>query len=263
LKDDGYDVTVANPLMVKAIAYAKVKNDKVDSTTLARLLRANMLPESYVPDGEHRELRDLVRRRHYLVCERTSFKNKIHAELSKRWIDHPNALFTGEGKAYLRSLKIDAVSDYLDVIEYLDRKIGEMDEEVKAKALEDRYARLLMTIPGIGYYAALLISSEIGSVDRFPDYGHLCSYAGLVPRLKESGGKSMHGHISKQGSSLLRWVLIQCTHVHLRYDTSISRYCHALERRRGKKIAIVASSRKLLKCVYIMLKEDRAFRLEG
>jgi len=72
LKDGGYDVTVVNSLMVKAVAYAKVKNDKVDSTTLDRLLRANMLPESYVPDKEVRELRDLVRRRHYLIYVKES-----------------------------------------------------------------------------------------------------------------------------------------------------------------------------------------------
>ena len=98
LKEKGYDVKVAHPLMVKAIAYAKVKNDKVDARTLADLLRADMIPESYVPDEKTREVRDLVRRRHHLVETRTGFKNKVKAELAKRWVKHEGDVFTQEGR---------------------------------------------------------------------------------------------------------------------------------------------------------------------
>jgi transposase len=100
LKEEGYDVKVAHPLMVKAIAYAKVKCDKVDSTMLADLLRADMIPEAYIPSKEIRDVRDLARRRHYFVSTRTMFKNKIQAELARRWIDHKGDLFTQEGKEY-------------------------------------------------------------------------------------------------------------------------------------------------------------------
>ena len=131
LKEKGYDVKVAHPLMVKAIAYAKVKNDKVDARTLADLLRADMIPESYVPDEKTREVRDLVRRRHYLVETRTGFKNKVKAELATRWVKHEGDVFTQEGRKFLRSLHIDAVDDYLDTIEFLDGKIGELDVKVK------------------------------------------------------------------------------------------------------------------------------------
>jgi transposase len=80
LKSEGYNVKVAHPLMVKAFAYAKVKTDKVDARILADLLRTDMVPECYIPDEKIRDLRDLVRRRHYFVNTRTMFKNKIHAE---------------------------------------------------------------------------------------------------------------------------------------------------------------------------------------
>jgi transposase len=159
LKDRGYDVTVAHPLMVKAIAYARVKSDKVDARMLADLLRARMIPESYVPGRDIREIRDLVRRRHYMVKLRTMQKNKVHAELATRWLKYEGDPFTEDGKRYLRSLAIDAVNDYLDTIEFLNRKIRELDEKVKRVVESDGYAKLLMTVPGISYYSALSIRS--------------------------------------------------------------------------------------------------------
>ena len=97
LKEKGYDVKVAHPLMVKAIAYAKVKSDKVDARMLADLLRADMIPEAYVPGKDVREVRDLVRRRQYMVKLRTMLKSKVHAEIATRWIKHDGDLFTEEG----------------------------------------------------------------------------------------------------------------------------------------------------------------------
>jgi transposase len=173
LKSEGYKVKVAHPLMVKAIAYAKVKTDKVDARILADLLRTDMIPECYIPDEKIRNLRDLARRRHYFVNTRTMFKNKVHVELSKRWIDYStdndnssnSDLFTQKGREYLRSLKISGVKDCLDTIDFLDTKIQEMDNQIKILASNDKYAKALITIPGISYYAALLISSEIADIN--------------------------------------------------------------------------------------------------
>ena len=263
LKEKGYDVKVAHPLMVKAIAYAKVKTDKVDARTLADLLRADMIPESYVPDEKTREVRDLVRRRHHLVETRTGFKNKVKAELAKRWVKHEGDVFTQEGRRFLRSLHIDAVDDYMDTIEFLDGKIGELDLKVKGVAQNDRYAKLLVTIPGVSHYSALLISSEIADVNRFADHEHLCSYAGLVPGLRQSADKS-HSTPNRTRSVMLNWIMIQCTRVHVRWcDSSITRFYTELAKRRGEKVAIVAAARKLMRAMYIMLKEEKAFRLDG
>jgi transposase len=184
LKSEGYNIKVAHPLMVNAIAYAKVKTDKVDARILADLLRTDMIPECYIPNEDIRNLRDLARRRHYFVNTRTMFKNKVHVELSKRWIDYSGTgssnnnsdLFTRKGKD-IYSLEISGVKDCLDTIDFLNKKIQEMDNEIKILANNDRYARHLITIPGISYYAALLISSEIADINRFPDYEHLSSYA--------------------------------------------------------------------------------------
>ncbi len=264
LKEEGYDVKVAHPLMVKAIAYAKVKNDKVDARTLADLLRLDMIPECYNPSIETRELRDLARRRHYFVSTRTIFKNKIHAELSRRWIDCSKAdLSTEAGKKRLRSLGIRAVDDYLDSIQFFDAKIGELDNQIKEQALKNTYAKLLMTIPGISYYGALLISSEIADIKRFPDPEHLCSYVKLTPGSHQSGD-TQYQKVDHKGNRMLNWIMIQCVHIHvLNCNSSITKHYDRIKESRGAKIAIVAAARKLTRAIYIMRKEERAFRLNG
>ncbi len=262
LKERGYDVKVAHPLMVKAIAYARVKTDKVDARTLADLLRADMIPESYVPGKDIREVRDLVRRRHYMVKLRTMQKNKVHAELATRWMKYDGDPFTEDGKKYLRSLSIDAVNDYLDTIEFLNTKIHELDEKVKKVVDSDKYAKLLMSVPGISYYSALLISSEIADIKRFPDHEHLCSYAKLAPGVHQSGETQYTKR--SQGDSMLNWIMIQCTRTHVRrYDTAVTKFYQQVASRRGEKVAIVAAARKLMRAIYIMLKEEQAFRLDG
>lgn len=262
LKEKGYDVTVAHPLMVKAIAYAKVKSDKVDVRMLADLLRAGMVPEAYVPGKDIREIRDLVRRRHYMVKLRTMLKNKVHVELATRWITYDGEFFTESGRRYLRSLGIDAVNDYLDTVEFLTKKIRELDEKVRPIAESDRYAKLLMTIPGVSHYSALLIASEIADIGRFPDHAHLCSYAKLSPGVHQSGDTQYT--FRGAGNAMLNWIMVQCTRIHVRRcDSAITRFYSQVSRRRGEKVAIVAAARKLLRAMYIMLKEEQAFRLDG
>ena len=146
--------------MVKTIAYAKVKTDKVDAKILADLLCTDMIPEYYISNEDIRNLRDLARR-HYFINTRTMFENKVQVELSKRWIDYSTGhssksdLFTQKGREYLRSLKLSGVKDCLDTIDFLNTKIQEMDNQIKTLASNDK---------GISYYAALLISSEIADV---------------------------------------------------------------------------------------------------
>jgi transposase len=236
LKEKGHDVKVAHPLLVKAIAYARVKTNKVDARMLADLLRADMIPEAYVPGKDVREVRDLVRRRHYMVKLRTMLKNKAHAELATRWITYSGTdVFTENGKTFLRSLSIDAVNDYLDTIEFLSRKLREMDEKVREVAESDNYAKLLVTIPGVGYYAALLISSEIADIDRFPDYTNLCSYARLSPGVRQSG-ETQHNATRATGDSMLNWIMVQCTCAHVRRceSSAITRFYQRVSERRGE-----------------------------
>ena len=122
---------LAHPLKVKALAEAKVKTDKIDSETLAHLLRADLLPESYVPPRDIRELRDRVRRRAFLVGMRTMLKNRVHSELSKRGIRLGVPLFTRKGREMLRGLGLEAVDQVLPVMDVLDRQIALISGSLK------------------------------------------------------------------------------------------------------------------------------------
>ena len=262
LLDAGHDVRLAHPLKVKAIAEAKVKTDKVDSETLAHLLRAGLLPESYVPPRDIRELRDRVRRRAFLVGMRTRLKNRIHSELAKRGMDLRAPPFTHEGLSLLRSLRLEAVDQLLPIIAALDVQISRISGGLRRMSGDDPKAQLLTNIPSVGYYIAVLLISEIGDVRRFPSSEKLCSYAGLVPSVRRSGDTTRHGGITREGSRWMRWALIQVVPVHVRQDTSLSRFYHRLAKRKTNQEAAVAAARKMLKAVYWMLRNGEPYHPE-
>ena len=257
----GYEVKLAHPTKTRIISEAKIKTDAKDSERLANLLRSDLLPASYVPPKEFRELRELVRLRTYLVRERSRFKNKIHAELAKRGIRVLKNPFTKRGALSLKDYGIKAVDECLAMIGALNGRIKEISDELKKKAEENEDARLLMTIPGVGYFSALAILAEIGDISRFSDAEKLCSYAGLVPSVDQSGTTRRYGSITKEGSKMLRWVVQECLWAHLeRNGTHISRFFFRLASKKGKKIAAVAAARKLLVVIYWMLIRKEEFR---
>jgi len=131
---------------------------------------------------------------------------------------------------------------------------------VQQLAEEDRDAMILMTIPGVGYYSALLIKSEIGDVRRFPSAKQLCSYAGLVPSTYASGNACYHGHITKQGSRWLRWILIEAAIHAVKRPGVLRRFYFKVERKKGGQIAKVATARKLLEWIYHILRDGRTYQ---
>jgi len=261
LLSDKYEATLSNPARTKAIAQAKVKTDKIDALTLARLLRGGFIAESYVPPRRIMDLRELVRYRASLVRLRTMVKNKIHAQLLKRGIRIDAYPFTKAYNATLTAIGDYKIDGYLKILESLNLQITETSNRIKQTAEDDEASRLLMTIPGVGYYSALLIACEIGDVNRFPDSAHLCSYAGLTPSTHSSGGVTYHGHITKTGSRHLRWILTECarTHIRLNPDSNVTRFYLKLAKRKGDAKATVAASTKLLKIAYWLLKEKRPY----
>jgi len=132
-----------------------------------------------MPPDDIAALREKVRRRAFLVRMRSKLKVKIKAQLVVNGLTPPSeyGLFTSKGLEWLRSLQLDAVDSYLPVISTLDIQVGKLSRELRGMVSGDEDVGLLMTIPGIGYYSALLVKSEIGSIDRFPDGEKLCSYA--------------------------------------------------------------------------------------
>jgi len=267
LEAQGYEVKLSHPLKTKAIASAKVKTDKIDSLTLAHLLRTNLLPSSYIPKKPLRSLREILRYRASLVSIKTQVKNKVHAILAKNNITHPfSDLFGKEGLLFLKFLKLEpsyqkVLQGYLELLETLKVQIKEVSEEIEAKASSDPQAKLLMTIPGVGYYSALLILSEIGDIKRFPSARKLASYAGLVSSTYSSGNTCYHGRITKQGSPSLRWIMIEATLQLIRKPSPFQKFYLKLARKKGSKLARVATARKLLTNIYYMLKNNETYSL--
>jgi transposase len=254
-------VVLSNPVKTKAIASAKLKTDKVDALMLANLLRGGYIAECYVPSRRVMSLRELVRYRANLVRMRGTVKNRVHAFLLMNNIEIKDSPFTKGFVEELRKIKDVRVEGYLRIIEKLDLEIHEASKMICSEASSDEGARLLMTIPGISYYSALLLISEIGEVERFPDSAHLVSYAGLASSTHSSGGSTFHGRITKTGSPYLRWALNQCVRAHVRSEPegSVAEFYERLRKRKGHAKAVVAASAKLLKIVYWVLREKRPY----
>jgi transposase len=261
-RSDGYNVVVSHPKKTRYIAEAKIKCDRVDSKAIAELVRLDALPLAYFPDEETAVLREKVRRRAFLVRNRVKLRVKIKSVLTYEGLKWPSdsGLFTRKGLEWLRGLNLQPVESYLRVMKTLDDEIMLLSKELTRMAENDEDVKLLMTIPGIGYYTALLMKSEIRDIGRFPFGERLCSYAGLVPSTHASGRTVRHGSITKEGSKWLRWVMVEAaqTHVH-KYDTSITRAYNRIAERRGKRIAVIAAARRLLMCSFSVLKNKRAY----
>lgn len=268
IESAGFDVTLAHPKQVKAIAAARVKTDKVDARTLAELLRADMIPASYVPERDVRDLREALRTRASLVCDTTSLKNRIHAKLLRRGIQKPdefNKNFTQKHRTWLRSLRIESLDHLLNALEATEREVKEIDAALLKKYEENDHARLISEIPGIGYYGALMLAAEIGDIDRFHDPEHLSAYAGLVPTVHQSASNCYYGHISKQGSRYMRWILVEAVHIYVRNapDSQITKFFNRKMRKIGRNKATVATARKMLHIIYWMIVKEEHYHSHG
>lgn len=266
LEEKAPDISLAHPLKTRAIAEARIKTDKIDSKTLAHLLRADLLPESYIPSRKVRDLREILRYRFSLVKIRTQLKNKIHAILSKNGILSPfSDLFGKGGLGFLREIELrpcyrNAIDGYLSTMEQLNHLLQEISDEINQIAKHNKEAQLLMSMPGIGCYSALLILSEIGDVGRFPDAKHLVSYAGLAPSVRSSGDKTHYGRITKQGSRWLRWILVEASYNAIRGSLRFRLLYQRVSRKHGQNAARVAVAREMLSVIYHMLTKGEEFR---
>jgi len=264
------DVTVAHPKELNQIADTDKKTDRVDAKELARMVRLNSVPESYVPTDEIREARALVRGRQTLVENRTKYANKVHGLLSDHGITDDVKPLSVEGREFLRELSLPAPWDtllesYLEVIETLTDEIQELEEVIEERAGSLKETQLLMTIPGVSYYTALTIYAELGEIDRFDGDKEVVSYVGLNPVIRESGDSRIEGGISKRGSGRVRWLLVQAAHtaVHTSHDEYLSRFYERLARRKNSQKAIVATARKMLVSIYHMLDRGEVYDPPG
>jgi transposase len=260
LDELGFDAHLAHARRCKAIASARLKNDKVDARTLAHLLRSDLLPEAWLAPREVRDLRALLRHRARLVRYGTSLKNRIHAVLADQGIQITvSKLWSGPGRRWLAQLELPTmqraiIDDLLALLDATSDPISRLEREIKAIAKPDLRVEALQRLHGIGYLTAMMLVAEIGDIDRFPTARKLCAWAGLTPQVRNSDRTVRHGHITKQGSTWVRWVLAESAHV-AKTRPPFARTYAQIAKRRGNNIATVAVSRKLLARIFHILKE--------
>jgi transposase len=262
LQDYGFEPHMAHPLQCKAIASARLKNDKVDAATLAHLLRSNLLPEAWIAPQAVREQRAVLRHRAQLVRLRTLLRNRIHAVLAHHGCDRPSGCWSMPGRAWLAELPLPAasrqvVADLLEAIDALQIVIDRTDVALARSAKTDPRVKALTVLPGVGPLTAMIIVAEVGDVSRFSSARKLASWAGLTPTVRGSDRTVRYGHISKQGDPWLRWIMNEAAQTAKRSPQFAASY-EQIAHRRGKKIATVAIARKLLTHAYHLLREAEA-----
>jgi transposase len=265
LKEYGYrDITVAHPKELTWIVRSKKKNDQVDSLKIAKLHMVGMLPESHLLPREEQIARDLLIQRVKLGVEIAKLKNSIISYLKREGVYEklPKSTdnFSFARRQAIHSLSFNDNRDLvmetmMERLEFLERQCHPLEDEVSKIARTNEDVRLLMTIRGVDFYLASLISSFIGDVNRFPSDDHLASFFGIIPETRDSANIKRRGRISKDGPSIARWTLSIMVDVIMRYNPQIKEYYYSVKKRTGSgKIAHIATMRKLTRMLYHMLK---------
>ena len=273
LKGLGYgDVTVAHPTELAWIVKSKKKNDRVDSLKIAKLHMVDMLPRSHLLDRDGQVARDLLIQRVTLGVETGRLKNRMISYLKREGVypslPESSDSFSVARREAMASLKFDDQRDLvmktmMDRLEFLERQCPPLEAEIKKIARKSDDVRLLMTIPGVDFYLASLLSSYIGDANRFPTFDHLASFFGIIPESRDTANVKRRGRMSKDGPRLARWALSVMTDtVMLRNGRIRSYYQHQKERTGNGKVAHVLGMKKLLRMVYHMLKTREHWKWE-
>jgi transposase len=256
---NGARVHLANPQGLNW-GQRRVKNDERDAIDLADMLRLGRLPEAWIVPPATRELRELVRYRAKLVGLRSGLKAQVHAVMAKEGVLPAVAdMFGGAGNAQLDAMAmahsyVTRVESLRDLIALYDREVARLEGQIHRQLRHHRGYQAIQAIAGVGRTIAAVLVAEIGDVGRFRSAEALCSWAGLTPKHRQSDTKTTRGAITKQGSRLVRWALIE----------AVSRYhggpglaggFRCIAERRGTNKARVAVARKVLTFVYYGLRD--------
>jgi len=253
------EVVLAHPLRLRAIVAGRAKTDKLDAALLARLLRAGLIPEAYIPPRSYQELRDLARARARLSQQASSAACELHALLTRRNIRMPYAnVFSKGAQRWLAGLELGGVDGFIrdELTARIRHYRGEMAKlDVLLEEMSARFPEheALTALHGVGLYSAMLIIGELGEPGRFGDGRQVGAYAGLTARVSQSGESSRHGHITRQGSPWLRWILVEAAMKLVRRDRQLGNLYQRIRKRSGVKIARVAAARKLADICWVRL----------
>lgn len=271
LKSMGYDdITVAHPKELSWIVKSKKKNDRVDSLKLAKLHLVGMLPESHLLEQEGRIKRDLLIQRVKLGKSISSTKNSIIGYLKREGLfdglPETNDNFSVKRRKAMKEIEFGnqkdlVLSTMIERLEFYEKQVIPLETEIRKIAKDSEDIKLLMTIPGIDYYLASLISSYIGNVSRFENADKLASFFGIITSTKDSSSIKRRGHMSKEGSTTARWALSIAVDTVILRNKPIREYYDSVKNRKGSgKFAHVSTMRKLTRMIFTMLTEKRGWK---
>jgi transposase len=214
-----------------------------------------------VPSLEERDVRQLLVHRHKQVQARTRTKNQLQALAMSQGVQKKRKLWTAAGRAELESLELLPYAaqrrrQLLHRLDALEAEIAGLNRQVEEEVKGRPAAGKLMTHPGVGPVTALAMVLTLGPAERFRDGRKVGSYFGLIPSEYSSGGRQRLGHISKQGSSFVRFLLVEAGQSAARKDAELGRFYRRLGARKHRALAKVAVARKLAVRLYLMLRED-------
>lgn len=267
-------LSLADPVGVRAHAGRKAKTDRNDAHLIAQLLHEGRLPAAHVPDEPYASLRKLVRLRHSVarrlagcrkalrwVCLRTNLPGPsvLTSDRAQKWLLAQDGRLSGTDRTAGR-LHVDMIISMEHSLSDIERDIA--DFIGRHAGLRDR-AALLKTIPGVGTVTAATIMAETSDILRFERAEEIASYAGLSPRISQSGETVRHGHISKMGPPLLRWTLQQAAWVAIRSCPEVRKIYCRISRKAGNKKAATAIARKLLVYAWSVCRRNKPFQWPG
>lgn len=244
LQAQGVTLTLAHAKFLKAIAYAKVKTDAVDSLTLAQLLRADLIPEAHMISPELRPLRDLLRARLQLVQKEVSARNSIQRLLEKYNVSGPDAL---PPMAHFQA------GLHAEQVKLLRSQTKRIEKELNALLIPHPDVQRLLAVPGIGRLSAFTIVLEVDDVSRFPSDRHFASYCRLVPGAADSGGRQRHKR-SKDGNRYLKLVFSHAGVRARQYYPPIRAFYDEKANTKNRQIARALVAKELARIVYLLLK---------
>jgi transposase len=259
LAEQGHELWIGDASAIRAARVRQQKTDARDALHLLHLLVEGRFPKIWLSSPAERDLWQLLRHRDKLVRFRTSVRNQLHALAMGEGVCRKKKLWTQRGRQELQALALGEWAgrrrrELLEMLDRLDGSIAELDQAVAQQAETHPAAVRLRQHPGVGPVTGLAMALAVGPVERFPNSRKLVSYLGLNPREASSGGKQRLGAISKQGNSLVRWLLVEAAQTASRKDPGLRRVYHRLAHRRGKAVAKVAVARKLAVRLYWQLR---------
>jgi transposase len=240
-----FELHIGDAAEIRSKRVRKQKTDRQDAQLLLTLRVEDRFPRIWVPNGENRDLRQLLWHRHRMVQMRTRIMNQLHVVALNEGVRLKKALWRPAGRAQLESLLLAPWAsrrrqDLLELLDQLTPKIQELTRALEQEVEKRPVTRQLMTHPGVGPLTALAFELVIGTPERFGSGKQIASYVGLVPCEESSGDRRRLGHISKQGNSLLRFLLVEAAQITVRCDPDWRRQFLHLAMRRERRIAKVA-----------------------